>query len=261
MKKNNDSLGSRMKRYEVVSKGLLPLNSYVIVRVDGKKFSTYTKNFVKPFDQSITDCMNDATIALCKEMQNAVCGYVQSDEISILMYDGTKVESQPYFDNEIQKICSITASTATATFNQQMNLCKIKKAMEFIGNDPYFISNLIINCVKEKQAKFDSRCFVLPNVDEVVNYFLWRYKDCVKNSISSVAQAHFSQKQLDGKNSNQRQEMLFTEKGINWNDLDGELKRGRLCVKTENGWEIGACPHIVCNPDNEFYQLINTWKL
>lgn len=118
-----------------------------------------------------------------------------------------------------------------------MNKCQLEKFIEQ-NEERYIRTSFITELFNAKQAKFDSRCFVLPNVDEVVNYFLWRYKDCVKNSISSVAQLYFSQKQLHGKNSNQRQEMLFREKGINWNDLDDKLKRGRLCIKTPNGWAI-----------------------
>ena len=47
----------------------------------------------------------------------------------------------------------------------------------------------------------------------------------------SIGQAHFSHKQLEGLNSNQIQELLFQEKGINWNDYPTKFKRGSCCIK------------------------------
>lgn len=46
-----------------------------------------------------------------------------------------------------------------------------------------------------------------------------------------TGQAHFSHKQLEGLNSNQIQELLFQEKGINWNDYPTKFKRGSCCIK------------------------------
>ncbi len=244
------NLGDRFKRYEAVNKTLLPLNSYVIVRIDGRAFHTYTKKFEKPFDKKIIDTMDYVTGELCNNMQNAVLGYVQSDEISILMYDGNNIESQPWFNNEVEKIVSISASIATASFNQYMML---RKLYEMGSNCDLLDFELLL---KSKQAEFDSRVFVLPNVDEVVNYFLWRYRDWVRNSINTVGQKYFSHKQLHKKSTDQVQEMLFQEKGINWNNFSIREKRGGLCAKTPNGWKMVEMPHVVCNKENDFYKLI-----
>lgn len=79
-------------------------------------------------------------------------------------------------------------------------------------------------------AMFDARCFNIPK-EEVTNCILWRQQDATRNSISSAGQAHFSHKQLEGLNSNQIQELLFQEKGINWNDYPTKFKRGSCCIK------------------------------
>lgn len=79
-------------------------------------------------------------------------------------------------------------------------------------------------------ALFDARCFNIPK-EEVTNCILWRQQDATRNSISSAGQAHFSHKQLEGLNSNQIQELLFREKGINWNDYPTKFKRGSCCIK------------------------------
>jgi tRNA(His) 5'-end guanylyltransferase len=249
-KKNKDSLGTRMKRYEAVNQSLLPLHSYVVVRVDGRAFHTYTAKMGKPFDAQLMATMDATTIALCKEMQNAVLGYVQSDEISILLYD-KGINTQPWFDNEVEKIVSVSASIATSTFNQQITLAKFE---QMIANGTTL--DIIKALLTSKQAQFDSRVFVLPNVDEVVNYFLWRYRDWTRNSINTVGQTLLGKSATKFKTTNQVQEMLFEQKGVNWNDYSIREKRGGLCVKTDNGWKMVEMPHVVCEPENEFYKLI-----
>ena len=91
----------------------------------------------------------------------------------------------------------------------------------------------------EKGAMFDSRCFNIPE-EEVTNYFYWRQLDASRNSIQMVGQANFSHRELQGKSCNQIQEMLHTERGINWNDLLTHLKRGSCCIKTVKQTDIGA---------------------
>ena len=77
---------------------------------------------------------------------------------------------------------------------------------------------------------FDSRCFNIPK-EEVANLIYWRQLDATRNSIQMVGQANFSQKQLQNKSCNQIQDMLMTQKGINWNDFPVYQKRGSCCVK------------------------------
>jgi tRNA(His) guanylyltransferase len=74
-------------------------------------------------------------------------------------------------------------------------------------------------------AMFGSRVFTLPK-EEVCNYFIWRQQDATRNAIQMVGQANFSHKQLQNKNCDQIQEMLFQEKEINFNDVPTYQKRG-----------------------------------
>ena len=80
-----------------------------------------------------------------------------------------------------------------------------------------------------KEVEFDSRVFVLPEAD-VCNYFLWRQQDAERNSIAGCAQSMFSHARLQGLSSAEMQELMFQEKGFNWNDYGTALKRGR-CVR------------------------------
>ena len=151
-----------------------------------------------------------------------MCAFVQSDEISIFITDIEKIETSAWFDNSIQKMVSISASMATAKFNELRTLRYVYDVEERLG---YRVLDKTLNL-----AMFDSRVFQLPTKTEVENYFIWRQQDTVKNSISSVAQSLYSHKELHGKNGNQKQEMIF-QKGINWNDYDPKLKRGRMITK------------------------------
>lgn len=223
-----DELGDRMKTYyEDRTRFLLPRRTYTIIRIDGKAFHTYTKGLKRPFDDGLIKDMDDTACYLCKNIQGAKFGFVQSDEISILVTDFDKIGTDAWFDGNIQKMASIAASMAAAKFNQ---LRLVRKAIS-LGYSGLQSGMIAYETIKEtKLAEFDARVFTIPSDIEVENYFIWRQQDTVRNSISSVAQTLYSGKELTGKNMSQQQEMIF-QKGINWNDYDPKFKRGRFIFK------------------------------
>ncbi len=87
-------------------------------------------------------------------------------------------------------------------------------------------------------ALFDARAFTLSDPVEVANYFVWRQRDAVRNSISMAAQSMFSHKRLHGLNGDQMQELLFTGQGVNWNDYPDGCKRGRIAVKASGERQV-----------------------
>lgn len=93
-------------------------------------------------------------------------------------------------------------------------------------------TKILINA-RNKGAMFDSRVFTIPK-EEVCNYILWRQQDATRNSIQSVGQANFSDKELYKKSTKDIQDMLMTQKGINWNDYATTLKRGSCCIKVDD---------------------------
>jgi tRNA(His) guanylyltransferase len=200
----NTALGDRMKRYEATTRYTLPRRSYTILRVDGRAFHTYLRGATKPFDEQFMADMNAVAEALCKEISGSVFAYTQSDEISVLATDFDTAQTEPWFGGVIAKQCSVSAALATAVLNERRP-----------GN----------------RALFDSRVFTISDPVEVANYFLWRQRDCVSNSISMAAQAHFSHRRLHGINGGGMQELLFTEAGVNWNDYPDGCKRGRVTVR------------------------------
>ena len=206
------NLGDRMKRYEVTFKTSLPINSYTIIRVDGRAFHTYTKRFEYPFSEILADVMNKTALVLAKNIQGCKVAYVQSDEITLILTDFDKITTVPFFDNEVQKICSTVASKATVAFNK-------------------YLYEYYPEYLEGNWAEFDTRVFSVPTLNEAINCLIWRQRDAIKNSISMLASANFSDKVLHKLNGNQKQELLFKEKGINWNDIQTRFKRGGFIAK------------------------------
>lgn len=234
--KDKTTLGNRMKSYEAVNRHFLIPKLHTVLRLDGRAFHTYTKKFKRPFDDVLINAMDETAKYLCSKIQGAKFAYVQSDEITIYLSDDDELETQMWYGGNIEKMVSVSASMATAKFNHIMILQQIKDSIQYVNkwnNDRDGEIKLrmegCIECDVEKMtiAEFDSRVFQLPNVDEVLNCVLWRQQDCTRNSIQSVAHSLYSQKQLDKQNTSQLQELIF-QKGINWNDYDPKLKRGRF---------------------------------
>ena len=198
-----DDFGDRMKRYEKLYAGqkampLLP----VIARLDGKNFSKLTKNLDRPFDGNFRTMMKNITRLLVGS-SNALLGYTQSDEITLVYYSDD-YKKQIFFNGKIQKMVSVLASMATSYAN-------------FVG---------LNTLLKDPIIHFDCRVFQVPTKVEAANQILWRVQDAVRNSIQAVGQHNFSHKELMHKGSNDIQEMLWKECNINWNDFPVEFKEG-----------------------------------
>jgi tRNA(His) 5'-end guanylyltransferase len=227
-KPEKDSLGDRMKGYEDAFRIYLPKRLPLIVRVDGKAFHTFTRGLDRPFDEDFMNVMLCVAQSLCTQIQGVKLAYWQSDEISLLITDYDTLTTQAPFDKNLQKLVSISASIATSTFNARTQY-----------EDDRRESRLNLPPKFKSLGNFDSRAFILPK-EEVCNYFLWRQQDATRNSINSVGQSQFSPKQLHGLCTDKVQDVLFKEKGINWNDLPTINKRGACIIKQEGKWAPDA---------------------
>lgn len=238
-----DSLGTRMKTYyEEVPKFRLYRRTPVAIRIDGKAFHTFTRGFKKPFDEILIKSMQQTMLYLCENIQGCVLGYTQSDEITLILQDYKTLTTSAWFDYEIQKVCSISASMATMAFNKYFpenvnewcknnGLATIRYLNE--GKDEELLKqyNIYWNAV-HKGAMFDARCFNIPK-EEVTNLIFWRQLDAARNSVQMVGQAYFSHQELQNKSCNDIQDMLMEKYNINWNDFPITQKRGSCCVKQE----------------------------
>jgi tRNA(His) 5'-end guanylyltransferase len=227
-----DSLGDRMKgNYEDRYRISLPRRTNIIIRIDGKAFHSYTRGLERPFDQGLSDDMDATTKFLCENIQGAKMGYVQSDEISILVTDYDDLSTNAWFDNNLQKMCSISASLATSKFNQLRLSRRFRNMLDPEMEIDVNVSIAADMIEKFKSAQFDSRIMIIPESEEVVNYFIWRQQDATRNSISMAAQSMFSHKELQGKSTSNMQDMMMLQKSVNWNDYPTRFKRGTAVIK------------------------------
>lgn len=175
----------------------------VIIRLDGNNFHNWTKGLERPFDKQLNQLMIDTTKFLVKET-NAVVGYTQSDEITLILYSDDR-KSSIYNDGKKQKILSKLTGKCVSFFNERRK--------ELLPNH-------------DKTANFDCRIYQTPNLHDACVQLLWRENDATKNSIQMLGHSHYSDKQLFKLNTSEIQDKLMLEKNVNWNDLETKFKRG-----------------------------------
>jgi tRNA(His) 5'-end guanylyltransferase len=224
-----DDLGDRLKAYEQqeTARKLIP-GIPIYARIDGRSFSRFSRDMNRPFDPRMTAAMIDSTKYLVDKSE-ATIGYTQSDEIS-LAWANVDHNAEPWFGGKIHKLTSVLASMATIAFVEGI-----------MHNFPDWQAYL------HRMPHFDCRVFQVPNLDELANCMLWRNLDATKNAISMAAHHHFGHNELQGKNSAQKQEMLWQTHGINFNDYPASFKRGTFVRKTTvqrtlSAQELGDIP-------------------
>lgn len=207
-----DSLGDRMKSHEAAASRQLIGRMPVIIRLDGKAFHTFLAPIKgkNPHSEAVHTLMVNTMAMLCDNIQNCVFGYTQSDEISLLLRDWDTHETNQWFGGNQTKIETISASMATAIFNFQ-----------FLALRGHFED---LKLITQPYALFDSRAYNVPRED-VTNYFYWRQKDAIRNSINALGQHHFPHKDLQGLNTSQVKNKLF-DFGVCWDKIDLWKQRG-----------------------------------
>jgi len=252
MSNKRDSLGDRMKTYENVTRNYLTRRTPVIVRVDGCHFHSFTKKFDKPYDLILNKTMTDTMKYLCENIQNCVFGYTQSDEITLVLCDYKTLNTTAWFNNNIQKIASVSASLATCAFNQKFTANIYSYGRESFpdwdegGTNRTFSEEekrraTLVEAYSKasiKGATFDSRVFNIPP-EEVCNCLIWRQQDAIRNSVQGLGQLFFSQRQLEGKNCEDIKRMIATQKGILWHNIPLKFQRGSCCLMDRGkGWIV-----------------------
>ncbi len=249
---SRDCFGDRMKCYENVNRTYLTRRTPVIIRIDGRSFHTFTKGFKKPFDDILIESMEQTMKYLCRNIQGCVWGYHQSDEISLVLVDYKKLDTDAWFSYNVQKCASVAASMATMAFNREFakGIEEIKSTIGW-GCPAKFSNSIRLDDQNNKDmeyclalmraldrgAMFDARVFNIPK-EEVANYLLWRQKDAIRNSVEMVAHCNFSAKQIHGLSCYDLKQKLHDERNINWDALPNHMKYGSSCyqhVQPKNG--------------------------
>jgi tRNA(His) guanylyltransferase len=203
---SRDALGDRMKAYEMAARTKLPARSWTMIRLDGKAFHTWTRGLERPYSPRLVDAMGEVMRGLCEHIPGSVCALQQSDELSVVIQDFAREDTQPWLGGQVQKIVSTSASLMTALF-----------ARQFPDRAP---------------AMFDARVFTVPNRVEVANALYWRYIDGKRNAISAIASSMFPARQLHGVSTADRVSMIEAA-GVDLSEFDSRFMNGQFATQVE----------------------------
>lgn len=182
----------------------LPEKSLVGIRLDGKSFGKFTKQFKVPYDFSFMNAMDNTAKFIMKELiAGALFAYVQSDEITIFFTDLKNKKGGHAFGGKVEKIVSTSASAASVGFMKTMPNC-------------------------EGSPVFDARVFVLEDYDKLQEYLDWRRLDARKNAISMAVETLKSHSELRGVKTSERRELL---RGTEYEELPESFLYGRIIRK------------------------------
>lgn len=199
-----DALGDRMKLLErMEGDRILMPGLPIMVRLDGKGFSKFTRGMSRPFHAPMTRAMIE-TARYLVEQTHADFAYTQSDEITLGFLPPADPKDSLY-RSRVQKLTSIFASMATAKFN-----------FEVATHMPEYF---------KRHPAFDARVFNMPTLADMADCVLFRALDCAKNSITMAASAFYTHKELLGQSSAEKHEMLYA-KGVFWADYPDSFKNG-----------------------------------
>lgn len=208
----NEPLADRMKRYESVTDFTLVPGIPIYVRLDQRAGHTFTEKLEKPFDRAYMRAIVHAAKKMVADT-NPLIAYCQSDEIS-LVYECP--EKTP-FEGRLFKLQSVFASMVASAFAVH-------------GMD--YGTMELATAIRKNPPSFDCRVCQM-SLDECANMILWRQRDCIKNSITLAALDEFSTKEIEGKNSADKIEML-REGGIEFSEKYSEEERlGTFIRKSE----------------------------
>lgn len=205
-----------MKSYEQEYSLILDSLRPYCLRIDGHRFSKFTKPFRKPYDPRISVAMERTALDLM-EYFKARAAYTFSDEITLALLP--TLTNPPPFRGKIAKLISIASGYASARFNHH------------ISSQEYHPHEEAGDKAHRGIAHFDARAFSLPSDEECLENLLWRSADCMRNSVNNLGRAYYSARQLDRKSNGAVLRLLRHEHNVEWNDYPDHFKHGTLIKK------------------------------
>jgi len=236
-----ETLGDRLKFYESRWEESISAKDHIVIRIDGHKFSKYTKGFKRPFDEILSKAMEQTTTELVKEFQ-AVVGYTQSDEITLVIpspkptkvhYNKLPTEQNHAYNGRVQKMASLASGFATMAFNRVMNKLITEFGYSLMKGEYSLEDNKYLNDIEDKigSAWFDARVYSVDSDIEAFNSVLWRVRDAEKNSRSMFAQAYCKHKDLQNMTGKEQVQFCLDTTGEDWGKVDDRYKYGILVKK------------------------------
>ncbi|CAI6339880.1 unnamed protein product [Periconia digitata] len=198
---------------------LLP-NTYIVVRIDGRGFTKLTAryNFVKPNDVRALHLMNAAAEAVMKELPDLVLAYGQSDEYSFVFPKDCQL-----FERRASKLTTTIVSTFTANY--------------VFAWSTYFPDTPLTPPL----PSFDGRAVCYPSEVNLRDYLSWRQVDCHINNLFNTTfwalvqkggmERRAAEEELAGTVAADKNEILFSRFGINYNNEPEIFKKGSVLYR------------------------------
>lgn len=217
----------------------------LIISVNGRSFSKATSLLDKPYSDQLAECFLSTTVKLCQEIDGALFAFQHSDEILVIVKNDQTLETEPWFDNKIQKICSVVSSIASLHFNE----CAQSLQLNLLGK-PIFIT----------------QAFVVPNITEAINTVVNKQQQNFYTSIQFACFYELIKKydknnirdMLHGLSIDEKIDLLNEHSGISFNSYPAPFRRGAACYKfpkivdgvVKNKWMINDdLPIFTKNPE------------
>jgi tRNA(His) guanylyltransferase len=204
-----------------------PLN-WIVVRIDGRGFSKLCKkyDFEKPNDKRALDLMNAAATEVVRAFVDIMLAYGQSDEYSFVFHESTTL-----FDRRAVKLASTVATAFTAEYCLQWPT--------FFPEQP----------LSRPFPSFDARSVPYPKRRVLRDYLSWRQADCHINNLYNTTfwsmvlkggmEAREAEEALKGTVSGDKNEILFSRFGINYNNEPEMYRKGTVMYRSYEDEEQG----------------------
>jgi len=195
--------------------------------VNGRSFSKLTSLLDKPFCPKFAECILSTMMQLCTNIEGALFAYQYNDEIVVVARNDQGQDTLPWYDNRVQKICSVTASIATLHFNK----CAAALDLNLLG-----------------EPIFTSQVFAVPNIVEATNTLICKQQNNFHTSIQAACFYELLKKNdknaikemLSGLSMDERIDLLHQECQIDFNEYPGVFRRGAACYKVPKVSEDGT---------------------
>lgn len=190
----------------------------IVICLNGRSFSKVTSLLDKPYCSKFAECILNTMLRLCTDVEGVVFAYQHHDEIVLLLRNDQNIETTPWFDNKLQKICSITSSIASVHFNK----CASAIELNLVG-EPFFISQV----------------FTVPTMGEAINLMIYKQQQNFHTSIQSACFYNLINKydkntirEMTNQISiDEKIALLQQECNVDFNDCPTVFKRGAACYK------------------------------
>ena len=241
------SLGERLSEYESIFDISIMKRVPIIVRLNIRNYKKILPNIKKPFSKVFSDIMHQCTLYIISQIQDAVFGYSFNDEINIILRNDRDLDTEPWNNNNLQKIISSVTSYAINGFEKSVELF----------SDLDIVADCVVN----------TKVWPISNISESGNYLISRQDSCIKQAINTACGFELKTKFgadkatafIKNKTYEQKKEILLRYCGIDFFDFyESRFVHGCAVYKvpvivdgiTKNKWFADEeIPNFLTNKD------------